>query len=340
LRGCSCRAGRVERLILVLVTQLSAGPPDWLPPELATLTKERFSDPAWLYERKFDGERCLTYRTGDQVKLLTRNQLEVSATYPELRDALAAQAPADFVVDGEIVALDGEATSFGKLQQRLGVRDPSAELLRQVPVTYFLFDVLWADGADVRALPLGERKPILERLLAFGGPLRFAEHRLGNGEPYWEDACRQGWEGLIAKRVAAPYQAGRTKDWLKFKCLNGQEFVIGGYTEPRGARTGFGALLIGYYDRDGALISAGKVGTGFTEATLASLTRSLTARARDQSPFDVGTLPRTGVHWVEPSLVAQIGFSEWTAAGQLRHPRFEGLRLDKDPATVVREVPT
>jgi bifunctional non-homologous end joining protein LigD len=314
--------------------------PGWLDPELATLTKERFSDPAWLYERKFDGERCLTYSTAGKVRLLTRNQLDVSTTYPELSQALAAQSAGDFVVDGEIVAFDGEATSFGRLQQRLGVRDPSAGLLQRVPVVYFLFDVLRANGTDVRALPLRERKPILEGLLAFGGPLRFAEHRAGNGEPYWDDACRQGWEGLIAKRADAPYQAGRTKDWLKFKCLNGQEFVIGGYTDPRGARTGFGALLIGYYDRDGALISAGKVGTGFTEATLASLTKSLTALERDRSPFDAGALPRTGVHWVEPRLVAQIGFSEWTTAGQLRHPRFEGLRLDKDPATVIREVPS
>jgi DNA ligase D-like protein (predicted ligase) len=314
--------------------------PGWLDPELATLTKERFSDPAWLYERKFDGERCLTYSTAGKVRLLTRNQLDVSTTYPELTQALAAQAAGDFVVDGEIVAFDGDATSFSKLQQRLGVRDPSADLLQRVPVVYFLFDVLRANGTDVRALPLRERKPILERLLAFGGPLSFAEHHAGNGEPYWDDACKQGWEGLIAKRADAPYQAGRTKDWLKFKCLNGQEFVIGGYTDPSGARTGFGALLIGYYDPDGALVSAGKVGTGFTQATLASLTKSLTALARDRSPFDVGALPRTGVHWVEPRLVAQIGFSEWTTAGQLRHPRFEGLRLDKDPAAVIREVPT
>ncbi len=312
--------------------------PGWLEPELATLTKDRFSDPAWLYERKFDGERCLTYRTDGQVRLLTRNQLDVSATYPELRAALAAQAATDFVVDGEIVAFDGEAASFGRLQQRLGVRDPSPELLRRVPVTYFLFDVLWADGADVRALPLSDRKPILERLLTFGWPLRFAEHRVGNGEPYWDDACRQGWEGLIAKRAAAPYQAGRSRDWLKFKCLNSQEFVIGGWTEPQGSRVGFGALLIGYYDGNGKLISAGKVGTGFNQASLTSLAKALAQLERAGSPFDSGPVPRSAVHWVRPELVAEVGFSEWTSAGQLRHPRFEGLRDDKNAASVVREV--
>jgi len=311
----------------------------WLAPELATLTKARFSDPAWMYERKFDGERCLTYRTGGKVALMTRNQIDVSATYPELRDALASQTAADFVVDGEIVAFVGEATSFGQLQQRLGVRDPGAELLRRVPVVYYLFDVLAVGGRDVRQRPLSERKPLLLELMRFDDPIRFTEHRDGNGEPFWEEACKKGWEGLIAKRSASPYQAGRTRDWLKFKCLSSQEFVIGGYTDPQGSRSGFGALLIGYYDPAGRLVSAGKVGTGFNTATLASLAASLQHLEVGTSPFQAGQLPRSGVHWVKPELVAQIGFSEWTAAGQLRHPRYEGLRRDKDPASVVREVP-
>jgi bifunctional non-homologous end joining protein LigD len=311
----------------------------WLAPELATLTKARFSDPAWMYERKFDGERCLTYRTSGQVALMTRNQIDVSATYPELQDALAGQSSSDFVVDGEIVAFDGDTTSFGKLQQRLGVRDPDAELVRRVPVVYYLFDVLVVGGRDIRPLPLRERKPLLRGLMPFDDPIRFTEHRDGDGEPFWEDACRQGWEGLIAKRSASPYLAGRTKDWLKFKCLSSQEFVIGGYTDPQGSRAGFGALVIGYYDGRGRLVSAGKVGTGFNAATLASLAASMRHREVDTSPFQVGPLPRSGVHWVKPELVAQIGFSEWTAAGQLRHPRYEGLRQDKDPASVVREVP-
>ncbi|HWF83156.1 MAG TPA: non-homologous end-joining DNA ligase [Streptosporangiaceae bacterium] len=311
----------------------------WLAPELATLTKARFSDAAWIYERKFDGERCLTYRTGGRVALMTRNQIDVSATYPELRDALTSQPSADFVADGEIVAFDGDTTSFAKLQQRLGVRDPAAALVRRVPVVYYLFDLLVIDGRDIRPLPLRERKPLLRGLMPFAEPIRFTEHRDGNGEPFWVQACEQGWEGLIAKRSASPYLAGRTKDWLKFKCLSSQEFVIGGYTEPQGTRSGFGALLIGYYDGEGRLISAGKVGTGFSEATLASLSGLLRQREIGTSPFDAGPQPRSSVHWVKPELVAQIGFSEWTTAGQLRHPRYEGLRQDKDPASVVREIP-
>ncbi len=312
----------------------------WLEPELATLTKDRFSDPAWMYERKFDGERCLAYRSGSEVALMTRNVLDVSATYPEVRDVLLRQPAGDFVVDGEIVAFDGEATSFGRLQQRLGVRAPRPELVSKVPVVYFVFDVLKADGQDVRKLPLRERKPVLADLLTFTDSVRFAEHRQGNGEPFWDEACAQGWEGLIAKRAAASYRAGRTRDWLKFKCLSSQEFVIGGYTDPQGSRVGLGALLIGYYDSQGRLVSAGKVGTGFSAATLASLHGSLSRIERDSSPFEAGEVPGSGQHWVEPRLVAQIGFSEWTAGGQLRHPRFEGLRQDKDPASVVREIPS
>ncbi len=317
----------------------------WLEPELATLTKDRFSDPAWLYERKFDGERCLAYRSGSELALMTRNALDVSATYPEVRDVLLSQPAGDFVVDGEVVAFDGDVTSFGRLQQRLGVRAPRPELVSQVPVVYFVFDVLRADGRDVRKLPLRERKPVLAGLLDFAGPVRLTEHRHGNGEAFWDEACAQGWEGLIAKRAAAPYRAGRTRDWLKFKCLSSQEFVIGGYTDPQGSRAGLGALLIGYYDSQGHLVSAGKVGTGFSAATLADLRGSLARIERRTTPFEAGEVPRagvhgSGVHWVEPRLVAQIGFSEWTAGGQLRHPRFEGLRQDKDPASVVREIPS
>ncbi len=311
--------------------------PDWLEPELATLTSDRFSDPAWVYERKFDGERCLAYRSGGSTRLLTRNQQRVNDTYPELAEALDAQERTDFVVDGEVVAFDGDETSFSRLQQRLGVRQPSAALLVAVPVVYYLFDVLWADGEDDRPLPLRERKRILHGLLSFDGPLRYTQHRTHDGEKYYEYACAHGWEGLVVKRADAPYRAGRSKDWLKFKCQNNQEFVIGGYTDPKGSRTGFGALLIGYYDADGRLAYAGKVGTGFDTALLASLSQTLAGLERPEPPFDRGALPRSGVHWVEPELVGQVAFSEWTTAGQLRHPRFQGLRRDKDPATVVRE---
>jgi bifunctional non-homologous end joining protein LigD len=315
----------------------AAAQPAWLEPELATLTKARFSDPAWFYERKFDGERCLAYRSGDRLRLMTRNKQEVNSTYPELAEALAAQDCADFIVDGEVVAFQGSQTSFELLQQRLGVRNPGGDLRAAVPVYFYLFDVLWANGRDVRGLPLRERKQVLRRLLSFGTPIRYTTHRTNNGEAYYAYACASGWEGLVVKRSDAPYRPGRSKDWLKFKCQEGQEFVIGGYTDPKGSRTGFGALLLGYYDPDGKLAYAGKVGTGFDEATLASLARTLSGLERPQSPFDRGALPRTGVHWVQPSLVGQVAFSEWTRAGELRHPRFEGLRRDKDPASVTRE---
>jgi bifunctional non-homologous end joining protein LigD len=318
---------------------LGAGTPaGWVEPELATLTHDRFSDPGWLYERKFDGERCLAIRRGGRVSLLTRNRQQAGGTYPELAEALAAQDAGDFLVDGEVVAFAGKATSFARLQRRLGVRDPGPQLRRAVPVYYYVFDVLRADGADTRHLPLRERKRILRRLLSFGGPLRYTPHRNTDGEAYWAQACRRHWEGVIAKRAGAPYQSGRTRDWLKFKCENSQEFVIGGFTDPQGTRSGLGALLLGYYDANGRLTYAGKVGTGFDAAALASLRRALGRMERPRPAFARGTLPKSRVHWVEPKLVGQVAFTEWTGAGQLRHPRYLGLRRDKDPAAVTREV--
>ena len=313
--------------------------PSWLDPELATLTDDRFSDPAWIYERKFDGERCLAFRDGARLRLMTRNQKQVTGTYPEIAEALEAQGATDFIVDGEVVAFDGAQTSFSRLQRRLGVREPGPALVAEVPVYVYLFDVLWADGQDVRPRTLLERKTVLHDLLSFGGPLRYAEHRDTDGVAYYREACQLGWEGLIAKRADAPYRAGRQRDWLKFKCLNGQEFVIGGYTDPQRSRVGFGALLLGYYDDKGQLVYAGNVGTGFTEATLASLYGTLAGLGRETPAFARGRLPKSGVHWVEPNLVCEVGFSEWTTAGELRHPRYQGLRRDKDPALVIRETP-
>jgi DNA ligase D-like protein (predicted ligase) len=317
----------------------SNGKPDWFEPELATLTRDRFSDPAWFYERKLDGERCLAFRDGGELRLMTRNQKIVSSTYPELVEAFLAQQADDFVLDGEVVAFSDGQTRFAQLQQRMQVARPSAELLRTVPVQYYLFDVLWADGTDLRRQPLRERNQRLHELLDFADPLRYTEHRVGDGVGFYSEACRLGWEGLIAKRADAPYQAGRTKDWLKFKCENNQEFVIGGYTDPRGSRIGFGALLLGVYDSDGQLVYAGKVGTGFNEQTLHRLYDELSKLEQDRSPFDRGSPRQAGVHWVKPRLVGQVGFSEWTTAGELRHPRFQGLRRDKSPADVIREVP-
>jgi DNA ligase D-like protein (predicted ligase) len=313
--------------------------PSWAQPQLATLTKDRFSDPEWLFERKLDGERLLAFRDAAGLRLLTRNDRDVTATFPEVAAALQAQRAGDFVVDGEVVAFRDGQTSFSRLQQRLGVAHPAPALIEDFPVTYYIFDVLFAAGEDIRGRPQRERKEQLRDLLSFGGPLSYTEHRVGDGEAFYRQACVDGWEGLIAKRADAPYAEGRTRNWLKFKCIAGQEFVIGGYTDPQGARPGLGALLVGYYDGDGRLTYAGKVGTGFSTASLRSLQASLSALERDGSPFAVGKPPRSGVHWAEPRLVAQIEFAEWTTDGLLRQPRFEGLRDDKDPAEVVRETP-
>jgi len=321
------------------MTEGGDGLPTWLEPELATLTEDRFSDAAWIFERKLDGERCLAFADGSGVRLMTRNQHEITATFPEIADALAAEGREPCVVDGEIVAFDGSQTRFERLQQRLGQARPSEALLAAVPAYFYLFDVLYAGNRDTRPLPLLERKQILRGLLSFGHPLRYTEHRDTDGEAYYHEACRLGWEGLIAKRADSPYRAGRTKDWLKFKCITGQEFIIGGFTDPQRSRIGFGALLLGYYDTSGRLVYAGKVGTGFDNKTLRSLHDRLAAIQRPTPAFAAGKLPRSRAHWVEPRLVGQVAFTEWTADGRLRHPRFQGLRRDKNPADVVQEMP-
>src|SRR5690242_8360165 len=192
------------------MTAAASDQPGWMDPELATLTRDRFSDPGWIFERKLDGERCLAFRSGRGVRLMTRNQKEDTSTYPEITEALAAQRHGDFIIDGEIVAFDGGQTRFARLQQRLGVRHPGPDLLAGVPVCYYIFDLLWADGRDARPRPLRERKQILRDLLTFTGTLRFTEHKDTDGEAYFRHACASGWEGVIAKRADAPYHAGRS----------------------------------------------------------------------------------------------------------------------------------
>jgi DNA ligase D-like protein (predicted ligase) len=204
-------------------------------------------------------------------------------------------------------------------------------------VYYYVFDILWLDGHDVRKLPLRTRKRLLRSALEFHGNVRWTQHRNRDGEKFFVEACRKGWEGLIAKRAVSPYVATRSRDWLKFKCEHGQELVIGGFTEPRGSRVEFGALLLGYY-RDGRLEYAGKVGTGFDTETLHDLADRMRKLERKDSPFaDPAAIRERNVTWVEPELVAEIGFTEWTRDHRLRHPRFQGLRYDKATSEVVRE---
>jgi bifunctional non-homologous end joining protein LigD len=302
--------------------------PEWVEPMKAVLTDERFSSDEWIYERKLDGIRCLAFRSGRDVRLLSRNKLSLNVRFSEVASALEAQAGVDCIIDGEIVGVSGGKSSFERLQQR-------GE--RRVSIFYYIFDLLYLDGYDVRALSTRSRKRLLKNALSFAGPLRTTTHRNREGEAYYAEACRRGWEGLIAKRADAPYIGGRSRDWLKFKCSAEQELVIGGFTAPRGSRTELGALLLGYYD-GGRLRYAGKVGTGFTHETLRQLAASLAPLERATSPFSDEVKERHTT-WVEPRLVAQVGFSEWTRDGRLRHPRFLGLREDKPASEVVRETP-
>ncbi|MCB9787685.1 MAG: ATP-dependent DNA ligase [Deltaproteobacteria bacterium] len=304
---------------------------------LATLTDERFSDPGWIYERKLDGVRCLAFRHGEELRLMSRNQKPMNATWPELVDALAAQPARDFVVDGEIVAFDGALTSFSRLQGRIGVRSEDEARARGVAVHLYVFDLLHLDGWDLCGLALRDRKRLLKAALSFDGRLRFVAHRNEDGEAWLEEACAKGWEGLIAKDASSEYVHSRSRAWLKFKCAHGQELVIAGYTEPKGSRRGFGALLVGYYE-DGALRYAGKVGTGFDDQTLEAMSRRLRRLERKTSPFE-DAVREPGAHFVTPELVGEFGFTEWTRSGKLRHPRFLGLREDKGASEVRRERP-
>jgi bifunctional non-homologous end joining protein LigD len=294
----------------------------------AVLVRTPFSDPEWLFERKLDGIRAVAIKGGGRVRLLSRNDLSLNGRYPEVAEAYERDPGDDLVVDGEVVAFEGSRTSFGRLARRG---------MEPVPVFHYVFDLLHLSGHDVTALPLRARKRLLRQALAFQDPLRFTPHRNRDGERLLRDACRRGWEGLIAKRVDGPYVHGRSRDWLKLKCEASQELVIGGYTAPRGSREELGALLLGYHRADGAFAYAGKVGTGFDRATLRDLARRLAPLRRETSPFDAGDPPARGTTWVEPELVAQIGFTEWTGDGRLRHPRFLGLRDDKAAREVVRE---
>jgi DNA ligase D-like protein (predicted ligase) len=303
---------------------------------LATLTDEVFSRPGWLFEPKWDGERCLAFRRGRDLNLFSRNRIRLNAKYPELIEAIHQQETTSFIADGEIVTFEGAITSFAKLQPRMQVEHPSADLIRKVPVWFYLFDLLYLDRYDLRQVPLRYRKQVLRDAFDFQGSLRLTEHRKTEGEASYRRACQKGFEGVIAKNGESVYVSRRTRDWLKFKCKQEQEFVIGGYTDPRGSRSGFGALLLGYY-RGGKLVYAGKVGTGFNQDLLRRLGEKLARLEKPVSPFAKDGLPRRGVHWVKPKLVAQIGFIEWTAGGKLRHPRFLGLRNDKRPEDVVRE---
>jgi ATP-dependent DNA ligase len=280
--------------------------PAWLEPMAATLTQDRFAGDDWLFERKFDGIRLLAYKRGGEVKLYSRNQL--LQDIPPIESAIAAMPVKDMILDGEVT-----------WDRYSG---------------YHVFDILWLDGQSTTALPLEERRALLATL-RFKAPLQRVD-LLDDQEP-WERARREGWEGVIAKRRGSPYEHRRSKHWLKMKIEASQELVVGGFTDPQGARVGLGALLVGYYAGDD-FVFAGKIGTGFDTRLLLDLRQRLDALEIPKTPFTIAKgLPRVRAHWVRPSIVVQVSFIEWTGNNKLRHPRLIGVRFDKSPREVVRE---
>jgi bifunctional non-homologous end joining protein LigD len=288
--------------------------PDWLEPMAATLTQERFSGPEWIFERKLDGVRLLAYKRGRDVQLLSRNQLPQNDAYPSVVRAVEHLPVRNVILDGEATGVWG----------------------RPGKVAYHVFDVLWIDDRDVTALPLEERHALLAEL-PFADPLHRVP-KLTEPEP-WVRACREGWEGVIAKRLGSRYEHRRSPHWLKMKCEASQELVVGGFTDPQGSRVGLGALLVGYFDKDD-FVFAGKIGTGFDTKLLLDLRKRLDALEIPTTPFTRAKgLPRLRAHWVRPEIVIQAAFIEWTGHGKLRHPRLLGIRTDKAPRDVVREQP-
>ena len=292
--------------------------PEWLVPMAATLTQERFTGSEWLFERKLDGIRVLAFKQGKNVTLYSRNRLPQH--YPTVAEAIARLPVKDAILDGE-AAWD--------IRHSLGAD-------RRSPVLYHVFDVLWLDGRSVTSLPLEERRALLKKL-PLKAPLGRVQE-LKDDQP-WERACREGWEGVIAKRRDSKYEHRRSPHWLKMKCEAGQELVVGGFTDPQGSRVGLGALLVGYFDKDD-FVFAGKLGTGFDTKLLLDLRARLDKLEIPTTPFTRSTgLPRLRAHWVKPEVVVQVAFTEWTVHGKLRHPRLIAVRHDKAARDVVRETP-
>lgn len=300
-------------------------------PQLATLVAAPPAGDEWVYEVKFDGFRMGLAIDATGARLLTRNGLDWSDRFPEIMAAARSLALTSGLLDGEVARLlpDGR-TSFQGLQNASRAGGT---------LVYYLFDLLFVDGQNLAGEPLEVRKTRLRRVLPAGAsPLRYSDHLVGNGAHVFAEACKAGLEGVIAKRRDQPWTGGRSRTWVKVKCLARQEFVIGGFTEPQGTREGLGALLIGHYDA-GRLVWAGKVGTGFTATSAAALRARLEPLVQPTAPFSPaprGALAREA-RWVRPDLVAEVAFTEWTDAGKIRHPSFQGLREDKPPTEVMRE---
>jgi bifunctional non-homologous end joining protein LigD len=310
-----------------------------LPFMLPTLATTPPDGSDWIFEIKWDGIRLLILRQGGAVRLFTRSALDVTPRFPEVATAAAALAGGDLALDAEVVALDTRGRpSFHRLQRRTGTRG-RGPVDTTVPVRAYAHDCLALDGRDLRRRPLSERNALLRALVGDAGALRYCDHVAGDGAVVLAHVRDLGLEGIVAKRRDAPYRGGRRREWLKIKCDRRQEFVIGGYTDPKRGRPHLGALHLGVY-AGRRLTYAGRVGTGFDDATLAELAGVLRTIPRRRSPFVAGTPPKGAEHhWVRPLLVCEVRFSEWTPDGHLRHPVFLGMRPERRPATVRREQP-
>lgn len=329
----------LEKLSPALKRTLVKKPfPSFEVPMLCMLTKDYFSDPNWIFERKFDGERCFIYKNHAKVYLKSRNDKSLDPQYPEIRQAAARFKADQIILDGEVVAFKGKVTSFEKLQARIGLTSAKKALASGVRVHIYVFDILYFDGYELLKLPLMARKKILKQAVHFKDPIRYTIHKDAKGQEYFKVACKKFWEGLIAKRRDSQYVHIRSWDWRKFKCVADQELVVGGYTEPQRSRVGFGSLLLGYY-KGKKFMFAGKVGTGFSDTFLRTFHKKLQKIETKKNPFSSQSMEEPGVHFVKPIYVAEIGFEEWTKENLLRQPRFQGLRFDKSAKDVVKETP-
>jgi bifunctional non-homologous end joining protein LigD len=300
-------------------------------PMLATLVDDPFSDPEWIFETKWDGFRSICFISDGKARFVSRNQIEMTPQYPELHDVAKQIGARQAILDGEIVALDEHGMPrFQLLQPRVGRKSGVDALRGKGQIVYFVFDLLYADGYDLRNCTVVERKAKLAEILRPANFIKLSEHVEAEGEDFFREIEKFHLEGMIAKRATSKYLPKRSADWLKVKTIVRSEVVVGGYTQPRGARSYFGALVCGLY-RDNKLHYVAHVGGGFNEQKLASIYKLMQPLKTDRNPFVDAPKTNEPVQWIKPRLVTEVKFSEWTADHRLRHPVFVGLREDKDP---------